>query len=236
MGDEMGIWVNFRQRVIEQIRSIIFGLGDSLVSTTGAVTGIAAGSRDQGIVILSGLVVICVESISMSAGEYLSSKSEQEVHQEALDRELHEIRTNPESEKQELIQFYRQRGFSDAEIEIFINRIMENEESLLEEMAHQELQVPYPPKLEPGRNAWYIGISYLIGGMIPIIPYLFLPISWAIPISNLCSFTALFIVGVLKGKLVRSSPLRSGIEMLLISMAAALVGYGVGRLSAHWLH
>lgn len=64
-----------------QMREIVFGIEDSLVSTMGAVTGIAVGVEDQSVVVLSGLVLVCVEAISMSAGSYLSSKSAREVEE-----------------------------------------------------------------------------------------------------------------------------------------------------------
>ncbi len=67
-------------------REMIFGLDDGVVSTLGAITGIAIGTGSAYIVILSGLVIIAVETLSMAAGTYLSSKSEREI----LERYLHE--------------------------------------------------------------------------------------------------------------------------------------------------
>lgn len=65
------------------LREIIFGLEDSFVSTLGAVTGIAAGSHDRSIVILSGFVIVAVEALSMAAGSYLSSKAVSDAEPEA---------------------------------------------------------------------------------------------------------------------------------------------------------
>ena len=72
---------NFHHKIADSIREIIFGLEDGLVSTLGAVTGIAAGSQNTFVVILSGLVLIAVEASSMAAGSYLSSKSATAVDQ-----------------------------------------------------------------------------------------------------------------------------------------------------------
>jgi len=228
-------WQDIKSRAIENIRSIIFGLSDSLVSTTGAITGIAVGSRDRGFVVMSGIVIVAVEAISMAAGEYLSVKSQREEEEEALAEELRQIRRSPEREREELERFYRERGFSDWEIRILLRRIMGSEQRLLEEMAHRELHVPYPPRLRPAYNALYMGLSYLLGGIVPVLPYLFLPLLLAIPASVLSAMLALFLAGALKGRLLGVPPVASGTEMVLISLGAALAGYAIGALASLWI-
>lgn len=157
-----------RRAVRGSIREIVFGLEDSLVSTLGAVTGIAAGAQSTFIVILSGLVLIAVESASMAAGSYLSSEA-------AADR-------------------------------------------------------------RPLRAAWVMGLCYILGGFVPLLPYVFLPIRLAYIPSIVLTALALLLVGVWRAEFTKHSRLRSGIEMVVVSLGAALIGYLIGRAVGVYLH
>ncbi len=163
---------------VSSIREIIFGLEDSLVSTLGAVTGIAAGAGSTYIVILSGLVLIAVESISMSAGSYLSSKAAEDL--EELDG----------------------------------NRMRARAE-------------------RPLRSAFVMLFAYVVGGMVPLTPYLLLPVQSAAVPSIILTVVTLFSIGAWKGKITKQSWWKSGIEMTSVSLAAALLGYLIGRLVAN---
>src|SRR3989338_4418162 len=86
------------------VRDIVFGTQDGLVSTLGVLTGIAAGTGDSATVVIAGLVVICVESLSMAAGSYLSSKSNRQYQEHLLSKEKREAETNNEQEEGEVVQ------------------------------------------------------------------------------------------------------------------------------------
>lgn len=181
---------SLREIFIRRIREIIFGLEDGLVSTLGVVTGIAEGTQDRFVIILAGLVVIFVESLSMAAGTYLSNKSEKEAH------------------------FNKRIKFG----------------------LHQLLHIKEIRQKNPTKDAVFMGISYMIGGTIPIIPYLLLPLERAIAISVIITIATLFLVGVGKGKLTQTDPLKSGIEMAVISFSAALIGFIIGKSAALIFH
>lgn len=223
----------FRARLFNSLREVVFGLQDGIVSTLGAITGIAGGTQDSRIVIISGLVVIVVESLSMAAGTFLSSKSEKEAEQRLLREEAKEIEKYPEAETQELREFYEERGFSAEEIDILVKRITSDKDLWLEEMAFKELGViPHDDQGNPVRDAIYMGVSYIFGGGLSLIGYFFLPIEYALPVSILASVIALFIIGYVKGVIVETNKVRSGIEMMTVSLVAAGFGYAVGRIAS----
>jgi len=168
---------SLRHDIVGSFREIIFGLEDSLVSTLGAVTGIAVGAGSEYVVILSGLVLIAAEGMSMAAGSYLSSKSAVQA-QEAF------------------------HGKKQAEKEY------------------------------PVRAAFVMGGFYFVGGAVPLFPYFFLPITQAILVSIPVTVFVLFGVGVWAANFTGRSKLTSGLEMAGISLAAAVVGYVIGRLVA----
>ncbi len=167
------------ERTLElSVREIVFGLEDSLVSTLGAVTGIAAGTHNAYVVLLSGLVLVSVEAVSMAAGSYLSSKSAAGV-----------------------------------------------ERTLAPRRSHRGDALP----IMPLRGALVMGVCYLLGGMIPIAPYLLLPVRASFLPSVLLTTAALFLTGLWIGHLTKRSPWRSGVEMVVVSLLAAGIGYGIGR-------
>ncbi|MEK7614760.1 MAG: VIT1/CCC1 transporter family protein [Patescibacteria group bacterium] len=170
-----------RYGIAQSIREIVFGLEDSLVSTLGALTGIAVGTHNTFFVILSGFVIIASECTSMAAGSYLSSKSAYET-----ERAL---------------------------------RVQEGKEFSQEE--------------RPVRGAIVMGISYVLGGFIPLLPYFFLSISQAIILSVPLTAIVLFLVGVWSSRYTKRSAIRSGMEMVSVSLIAALFGYLIA-LSVNW--
>ena len=218
-----------------RLRDAVFGTQDGLISTLGALTGIAAGTQDARAVIIAGFVIVTVESLSMAAGSYLSSKSQREYLERLLKEEEQEIREEPEKERQEIWEMYRARGYEDREIEIIANRLMSNPKLLLEDMAHKELGIAPDTLEEPLGNAFVMGTAYVIGGSVPIAPYLLLPFPAAIPVSIAGTLTALFCFGGLKGRIVKQTWWKSGLEMLIVAGLAALVGYGIGRTADRWM-
>lgn len=172
-----------RHEIVDSMREIVFGLEDSLVSTLGAITGIAVGTNNTYVVILSGLVILFAEATSMSAGSYLSTKHAREAE----------------------ILFHERKGLE----------------------AHAEASHPI-------RAAIVMGVFYLLGGIIPLLSYFFLPIEQAIIPAILVTAVTLFFVGFWAASFTKTSKLRSGIEMMAVSLAAAGIGYVVGRLVASY--
>jgi VIT1/CCC1 family predicted Fe2+/Mn2+ transporter len=157
----IGMYVFRHDWIKSSLREIVFGLEDALVSTLGALTGIAIGSGSTFIVILSGLVLIAAESTSMAAGSYLSSKSVRDKR--------------------------------------------------------------------PIRAGFVMGVFYLFGGFVPLIPYLLLDVSSAIVPSIVATSAVLFGLGVWASGFTKRGKIKSGLEMLGVSLFAALIGYVVGR-------
>lgn len=152
----------------DYVRSVLFGIEDSLVSTTGVIAGVSAGSHDPSTILLAATVTIIVEALSMGAGQFLSERT---VHQ--LDNH--------------------------------------HSDNLL-------------------LGGGLMTFSYFVAGFIPIIPVLLFTFPISVYISIGCALIGLFILGYIKGKVVRSSAWRSGLEILLIGGAATILGALAGWL------
>lgn len=215
-------------RLLDAIRELIFGLEDGLVSTLGAVAGIAAGTADGRIVVLSGLVLIAVEALSMAAGSYLSNKSHREMLEKRIEDERKEIEEKPEEETEELRVMYRQRGFSADEIEILVKRITADKELWLEEMTAKELRIGAGDLEEPKSRAFVMGAAYVVGGAVPVIPFLLLPVDQALWIAISATVVALFAIGYFKAGAAGRSRWKGGAEMVVVASFAAVIGYLIG--------
>jgi len=221
-----------RRALQEEIREVVFGLEDSLVSTLGAITGIAAGTDNRLLVILSGFVIIAVESVSMAAGTFLSSKSHRDAQAAIMKNETEAIARDPQGKLEELKAVYRQRGFSDAEMQPLLTKAQTQQTFWVEEISVHKFGIMPSGQENPGRNAWYMGVSYLLAGIIPIAPYFFsgLSLPYEVALSIGLTMMTLFGVGVAKGSLTKTRKLRSALEMMVISMSAALIGFLVGKI------
>ena len=213
------------------LREVVFGMEDGMVSTLGALLGIAVGSQSQFIAILSGTVIIAVESISMGVGSYLSSKSLKETKERMIAEEKEEIEQYPDAEEKELIEIYTKNGWSEGLAKEMAKEARKKPGLMLSEMTVHELGIVGHEEEKPIRNGLIMGVSYIVGGIIPLLSYIILPISSATVSSIVFTGTGLFILGVGMTKFTKRSALRSGLEMLAIAGVASIIGYAIGSLA-----
>lgn len=213
------------------LREVVFGMEDGMVSTMGAITGIAIGTSDRFVIILAGFVIISVESVSMAVGSYLSNKSEQAMDKRILEEEKEEIEQYPHEEKQELLDMYVRDGWPKKLSEEMAEAASKDQTLMLKEMAYRELNVHPDNNDNPRKNAVYMGISYVLGGAVPIIPYLIFPLAVGIISSVSITLAGLFILGVVTTKFTKRNWLKSGLEMLILASVAAGIGFAIAKLA-----
>ncbi len=219
--------------IISFIREIVFGVEDGMISTLGVLVGIAIGTNSHFIIILSGFVIIIVESISMGVGSYLSAKSVREVAERKLKEEKTELKEYPEIEKQELTEIYIKDGWPPNLANEMALVASKNKSLFIQEMAYRELHI-HPEKLEkPMQGGIFMFFSYIIGGTIPLLPYFVFPVSSAIVFSIGITIIGLFFLGCITTKFTKRSWLKAGFEMFFVAGIAALVGYIVGIAANH---
>jgi predicted membrane protein (TIGR00267 family) len=212
------------------IREVVFGMEDGMVSTFGAVVGIAATTSNPFTVILAGSILIGVESLSMAVGSYLSNKSEKEIDQRKIEEEKIELREYPSEEKEELLDMFVADGWPKKLATEMSEVASKNKKLFLKEMTYRELKVFPESKGSPIKNACAMGVSYIIGGAIPLVPYFLFPISTAIPVSIGVTLIGLFLLGVATTHYSNRNWWRAGMEMLVLATAAGGIGYLIGKL------
>ena len=219
------------------IGQAIYGANDGLGSAFGVVSGIAGATHvDAKWVLLSGIATALASALSMGSGAYLATKSEREVYQAEIDRERHEIETNPAEEREEMALFYQLKGFSPEESHKMADKLAEQPEHLLKTLVHEELGLSERAFPNPWRSAVSATLSTASGAFIPVIPFFFLSGTEALICSFIISTAAHFAVGAAKVIVTGRSWLKSGTEMTLVGLGEALVTYGIGLLIAPMLH
>lgn len=224
-----------RGRLSTFIREIVFGLEDSLVSTLGAVTGIAAGTGSTFVVILSGVVLIFVEALSMSAGSYLSSKSAREVFDLRMKQDHARVLQERLSDDESLHDALKRKRFSEKQIADVLAAFSRERKLWMKEVRRCEHRFAPSVSTSPVSSGFVMGLFYLMGGVFPLLPYFFLPVGEAIVPSIVLAGVVLFVIGVAKARIVQGHWLKSGMEMTVVSLSAALLGFLVGRIAASLL-
>lgn len=213
------------------MREIVFGLEDSLVSTLGAVTGVAVGSGDRYVIVLSGLVLVAVEAISMSAGSFLSTQSAEEVSRERQRQDNARILQERMDDDESLHAFFMRKGLSDREVEAALAALGRERRLWLKEVNRAERRI-FTSGIHPVAAAMVMGGVYLVGGILVFLPYFFLSIGAAAALSFAIAIVALFLLGVWKAQVAGVEKVRSGAQMVAVSLIAAALGMAVGRIAS----
>ena len=212
------------------IRDFILGFQDGIVNTLGLVLGVASAVQSSNIVLISGLVTTFAESVSMAAVAYTSTKAAREFYDSQLEREKREIKEIPHMEVQEIKDIYYKKGFRGKQLTFIVKKITSNKKLWLETMMAEELKL-FPDDYEnPVKSAFVVGISAVIGSLIPVLPFFFLDVKSGMVAALLFSIITLFTIGAVKAKVTIGNWKKSGIEMAVVGTLAALVGYLVGSL------
>jgi len=210
------------------IRDLILGGQDGLVNVLGIVLAIATATHSKYIILISGLAATFAESISMAAVAYTSSKAAKEYYEKQLAMEWEEVRTKPAEEIREIREIYAQRGFKGSLLNKVVQTITRNKKVWVNVMMKEELGLSPEEFAHPVRDAFVVGIAAIVGSVIPLIPYLFVPLGVALWMTLTISTLALFVSGAIKGKYTGINPFKSAVEMAVVGMTAAIAGYLIG--------
>jgi len=211
-----------------ELADIILGGQDGLVNVLGVILGISAASGDIKIIIAGGLAATFAESISMGAVALTSKLTLRDHYKAELAREKQEIAQMPEQEKEEIRHIFAKKGLSGKILDDVVEHVTVDEKAWLEMMMREELGLEEVKDKDIYTGSFVVFISALIGSFIPLAPFFFMSIRAATIASVILSALALLLVGIYKAKAIIGSPLKSGLQMVLIGMGAALAGYVTG--------
>lgn len=219
------------------LRQIVYGGNDGIVTTFAVVAGFAGAGAEGAAqigtiaVILFGLANLFADATAMGLGEFLSSRSERDVYRATRSNELKLIKTEPSSERAEIIALLGARNVHGTDAETLADELMKHPQLLADFMMSYEYGMANPEDENPTKNALFTFVSFLIFGVVPLIPYFLSDPTQAVFIQSVVATAlALLALGVLRVLVTGEQPMRSILETLLIGGTCALVAYIVGWL------
>ena len=212
------------------LRDVILGGQDGLVNMLGIALGVVAASGSTHILIAAGLAAAITESISMGAVAYTSFGSDRDFYLAARAREQSEIDSDPDSEREEIREIYAGKGFEGQLLEDVVSTITSNRETWVSTMMDEELHLQPVAQKSLVQSAVIVTVATLIGHLIPIIPFMVLARTTAVFVAIALSAVALFAVGVYSAKTLVGDWRRSGLQMVVIGLGAAALGFLIARL------
>lgn len=215
---------------LERVRQLVFGSLDGLLVPLGVVSGVAGGTGDTKAVIVAGVAEAFAGALSMGAGEFISGRSEAQVQQTEIRKELAEIREHPEFELEEMAQLLEHEGVAAADASQIAQTLSRYPEAYRKTMVEKELGLQLDVSAVKVPEALTMGVSYIVGSIFPLIAYFFLPVPVALPVSLVLTVIALVIVGVIRGRLASLNLVVSCLEIVVVGVASAGGGYLLGVL------
>ena len=213
-----------------KLGEIILGGQDGLVNVAGVILGLAAATSEVRIIIAGGLAATFAESISMAAVAYTSKLADKDYYDAEIARETGEVLRNPERKSDQIRAIFRHWGFTGDLLDDIVSHITTDKEHWVEIMMAHDIQLQPVSKKGLLSGAILVGVSAIVGSLIPLWPFFFFPVDTALILGLISTAVVLYGVGVVKARLTVGAPSKSGLQMMLIGMVAALVGYGVGLL------
>lgn len=210
------------------IRDFVFGFGDGINTSLGLVAGVGGAEASSSIIILAALVAMFTGAKAMAVQNYLAVKSQRQILNSEIDREKWEMENVPDKEKKEIEDIYKAKGFSGTELENIVNKITSDKKVWLDTMLTEELKLNLEIVGSPLKSALRMFGSFLIGGVLPIIPYFFADGYIPLLIAIGTSLSASFAIGAIKSKMANLNIIKGGLEMAGLGTGIALLGYGLG--------
>ena len=232
----------------ESVRDVVIGLSDGLTVPFALAAGLSGAVSSAHIIVLAGLAEIAAGSIAMGLGGYLAARGDAEHYASELQREQTEVIIRPDDEAEEIYQIFDQYSVPREAAAPVLAALQENHPAYVDFMMRFELGLEKPAPNRAHRSALTIAASYIAGGMVPLLPYMFVrptliygddlavisPLipttATALKLSVLITLLALAFFGALKGRLLGTGALRSALQTSLIGGAAAAAAYTLAHL------
>ncbi|PRQ41035.1 putative Ccc1 family protein [Rosa chinensis] len=214
----------------EIVRDIIIGVSDGLTVPFALAAGLSGANATSSIVLTAGVAEVAAGAISMGLGGYLAAKSEADHYVRELRREQEEIVNVPDTEAAEVAEILAEYGIEHHEYTPVVNALRKNPQAWLDFMMKFELGLEKPDPRRALHSALTIAISYILGGVVPLIPYMFIPRAReALAGSVVLTLAALLIFGYAKGYFTGSKPFKSAFQTALIGAIASAAAFGMAK-------
>jgi len=215
----------------DTIRDIVIGMSDGLTVPFALAAGLSGAVNSAGIVVTAGIAEIVAGSIAMGLGGFLAGRTEADFYASELKREYDEVERLPEQERLEVVEVFAGFGLSEKVQQDAADEIIKDKDKWVDFMMRYELGLEAPHPNRATRSAVTIGLSYIVGGIIPLSPYFFVSDSLhGLYISCAITIACLFIFGFLKSKATGQPPFSGALKVLVIGALAATAAFVMAKV------
>lgn len=215
----------------ETVRDVVIGMADGLTVPFALAAGLSAAVSSTSVIVTAGLAEIAAGAIAMGLGGYLAARTDAQHFASERSREESEIDTKREFEVDEVRQVFAGYGLSGAPLESVVTSITSDRKRWTDFMMRFELGLDEPDPKRAPISAATIGISYMVGGLIPLLPYMLTSdLTEALKMSVLTTGVALLVFGGVKGHFTGVNRLVSAGQTLLVGGLAAAAAFGLAHL------
>jgi vacuolar iron transporter family protein len=211
------------------LRPAVFGAMDGLVTNVSLIAGVGGGGLPRNTIVLTGLAGLAAGAFSMAAGEYVSVSSQNELVEAEVEKERYELEHNPQDEQAELAALYQLRGV-DPELAAEVARqLSRRPEEALSIHVREELGVDRHDLPSPLTAAGASLVTFAIGALIPLLPYLlgFSSLAAAVILAAIAAFVG----GGIVARITARPFWRGALRQLALAAVAAALTYGIGTLA-----
>lgn len=214
----------------ETVRDVVIGMSDGLTVPFALAAGLTGAITSSNIIITAGFAEIAAGSIAMGLGGYLAAKSDAEHYTNERKREEREVVERIEVEKAEVAEIFHSYGLTEAESAPVVEALSMRPQAWVDFMMRFELGLEKPDPKRALTSALTIAGAYVAGGIIPLLPYLFLSQArTALKLSVTLTLVALLVFGYIKGQFTGANPIRSAFQTMLIGGLAAAAAFAIAR-------
>lgn len=212
------------------LKDIVIGMSDGLTVPFALAAGLSGAIDNTGLIIIAGLAEIAAGSIAMGLGGYLAGQTEVDHYNSELRREYNEVERLPEKEKDEVREFFQSLGLSEDVQEKAVQQLTKDKEQWVNFMMKYELGLDKPDEKRARKSAFNIGASYIVGGLVPLMPYFFVSTTFeGLKLSAIITLICLFIFGYFKSKLTGVPAITGALKVMLIGALAAAAAFTIAR-------
>ena len=210
------------------LRAAVLGANDGTISVASLIVGVAAAGAPQGSILLTGVAGLVAGAMSMAAGEYVSVQSQADTENADIEKETHELKTEPERELAELTSIYVSRGLDQPLARLVAEKLMSSD--ALGTHARDELGITETLRARPIQAALASAVSFVVGAIIPITAALLAPSARVASVSSITALVSLVILGGTAAYAGGASIARGVLRVAFWGAFAMGLTAGVGRL------
>lgn len=215
----------------EMLSDIVIGMSDGLTVPFALAAGVSQAGVDNSVIVTAVVAEIVAGAIAMGLGGYLAGQTEHEHYYNELKREYEEVEHMPEREKQEIKDILAKYNISENVQNQLVEELSKDKDQWVEFMMQFELGLSPPDPQRSRKSALNIGLSYVAGGLVPLLPYIFTStpdegLFWSVVLTIL----ALMVFGYFKSKLTGQELFKGILKTTIVGIIAGFAAYFIAKV------